>query len=85
MDFSPRNLRFMVQFAKEYPNVEIRKQLVSKIPWGHNIVLMQRIKNKEERLWYIQETIKNGWSRNVLLHWIDSGLYKRNGKAINNF
>ncbi len=83
--FSARNLRFMIQFAKEYPNIEIRKQLVSQIPWGHNIILMQRVKNKEERLWYIRETIKNGWSRSILETWIDSNLYKRSGQAITNF
>lgn len=75
--FSSRNLRFMVQFAKEYPNFEIRKQFVSQIPWGHNIILMQKLKNKEARLWYVQETIKHGWSRSVLATWIDSKLYKR--------
>ena len=42
--FSPRNSRFMVQFAKEYPNIEIRKQLVSQIPWGHNIILIWNVK-----------------------------------------
>ena len=83
--FSIRNIRFMVQFAREYDNCEIVKQLVSQIPWGHNILLLQKLGTLEARLWYAHKTIENGWSRNVLLHWLDSGLHKRQGKAINNF
>lgn len=83
--FSIRNIRFMVQFAREYEDREIVKQLVSQIPWGHNILLLQKLETIEERQWYAHKTIENGWSRNVLLHWLDSGLYKRQGKAINNF
>jgi len=83
--FSIRNIRFMVQFAREYDNCEIVKQLVSQIPWGHNILLLQKLEAIEERLWYANKTIENGWSRNVLLHWLDSGLHKRLGKAVNNF
>lgn len=82
---SLRNVQFMVQFAREYPNFEIVKQLVSQIPWGHNILLLQRFDKSEDRLWYANKTIENGWSRNVLLHWVDSDLHKRQGKAITNF
>ena len=83
--FSARNLRFMVQFAKEYPVPEIGKQLVSQIPWGHNILIMQRLENNEERIWYVNQTIENGWSRSVLDTWIDSDLYHRQGNTVNNF
>jgi predicted nuclease of restriction endonuclease-like (RecB) superfamily len=55
------------------------------IPWSHNIMIFQRIKNTEERLWYAQRTIEDGWSRNALEDWIKSDLYKREGKAITNF
>lgn len=82
---SLRNIQFMVQFAREYPNFEIVKQVVSQIPWGHNILLLQKIDKPEDRLWYANKTIENGWSRNVLLHWLDSDLHKRQGKAITNF
>ncbi len=58
--FFSRNLRFMTQFAKEYSDPEIGKQLVSQIPWGHNILIMQRLQDKEERLWYANQTIENG-------------------------
>ncbi len=83
--FSSRNIRFMVQIAREYPDFEIVKQLVSQIPWGHNILLLQKSKTPEERLWYIKQTIENGWSRNVLATWIESDLFRRQGKAVTNF
>jgi predicted nuclease of restriction endonuclease-like (RecB) superfamily len=46
---------------------------------------MDRIKNPKEREWYISQTVENGWSRNVLVHQIESGLYRRQGKALTNF
>lgn len=55
------------------------------IPWGHNILLLQRLKNLDQRLWYAQQTIANGWSRSMLRHWIESDLYSRQGAAITNF
>jgi len=82
--FSKRNLELMRQFAQCYPK-DIYETAVSQIPWGHNIVLMQRLDSYEERLWYAQQTITSGWSRNVLVMWIESGLHKRKGKAVNNF
>lgn len=83
--FSFRNVKYMVQFAKEYPDLPIGQQLVAQIPWGHNIALLQKLGTEEERSWYAQKTIENGWSRSVLLHWIESGLHKRQGKALTNF
>lgn len=49
--FSRTNNSYMVQFAKEYPEPEIIQQLVGQIPWGHNLILIQRLHNMEERLW----------------------------------
>jgi len=83
--FSRTNISYMVQFAKEYPEIEIIQQLVGQIPWGHNLILIQRLNTKEERLWYVKKIIENGWSRNTLSIWIDSDLYRRQGKAITNF
>lgn len=82
--FSKRNLELMRQFAESYPD-GIYETAVSQIPWGHNIALMQRLEQYKDRLWYAQQTIKNGWSRNVLVMWIESELHKRKGKAVNNF
>ncbi len=75
--FSPRNLKYMRAFAEAYQDKQIVQQLVAQIPWGHNIRILDYVKNHQERLWYIKETIKNGWSRNVLVHQIESNLYQR--------
>lgn len=58
---------------------------VIQIPWGHNLVIISKCKDIEEALFYIQKTIENNWSRSVLIHQIESGLYERQGKAITNF
>lgn len=83
--FSLTNIKYMVQFAKEYPEFAISQQVVGQIPWGHNILLLQKLETLQDRLWYAHKTIEHGWSRNVLMHWLDSGLHKREGKAITNF
>lgn len=82
---SRSNLLYMRAFAEAWPDEEFVQQLVGQIPWGHNIQLLDKVKNREERQWYIQQTIANGWSRNVLILQIESGLYKRQGDAITNF
>lgn len=61
------------------------QQLAARIPWFHNCVLLDKVKDPEQREWYINKTIENGWSRNVLVHHIDTRLYEREGKAITNF
>lgn len=66
-------------------NVTFVQQAVAQIPWGQNVVILDRIKEQQERLFYVQKTSENGWSRNVLVHQIESGLYHRQGKAISNF
>lgn len=82
--FSYRNLYFMRQFAEEYPE-GISETAVSQIPWGHNIVLLQKVDGLPRRLWYAQQALENGWSRSMLITWIESDLYGRQGRAINNF
>lgn len=83
--FSPRNIQYMVTFAREYPDTPITQQPVAQIPWGHNTLLLDKLSDSSLRGWYANKTIENGWSRSVLLHWVDSGLHKRQGKAITNF
>jgi predicted nuclease of restriction endonuclease-like (RecB) superfamily len=82
---SPRNLKYMRAFADAWPDDAIVQQAAAQIPWFHNCVLLDKLKSREERLWYIGQTIENGWSRNVLVHWIESDLYERQGKARTNF
>jgi predicted nuclease of restriction endonuclease-like (RecB) superfamily len=60
-------------------------QAVAEIPWGHNVWLMEKVKNPILRLWYARKTIEHGWSRAVLTHQIDAGLHQRVGKAVTNF
>lgn len=99
--FSSKNLRNCRQFYQFYSDSLIWKQLVSKlenqqliselenklfsIPWGHHILIMQKNKNQNEALFYIEKTIENNWSRAVLEYQIETQLHKRQGKAINNF
>ena len=58
---------------------------VAEIPWGHNVVLIEQVKDPSERLWYARKVVENGWSRSVLAHWVEGGLYGRQGKAQTNF
>lgn len=82
---SPRNLQYMQQFAAAWPDWEVAKQLVSQLPWGHNIALMRTVKDPDTREWYARATIQHGWSRNVLVHQIDSRLHERQGQASTTF
>lgn len=83
--FSSRNLKYMRAFAEAYPDLQIVQQVVAQIPWGHNVRLLDSVKDFQERLWYAQQTVLYGWSRAVLVHQIESGLYHRQGEAIANF
>lgn len=85
--YSVRNLKYMAKFAEIYPDREFVQQVVAQIPWGHNVVLLDKVADAEERNWYIEACRKNGWSRNVLVHQIESGLYQRQALAekISNF
>ncbi|MGH9444669.1 MAG: PDDEXK nuclease domain-containing protein [Terriglobia bacterium] len=83
--FSPRNLKYMRAFAEAWPDEAIVQQLVAQIPWGHIVRILDYVKVPTQREWYIRQTIENGWSRNVLVHQIEGGLYRRQGKALTNF
>lgn len=83
--FSRSNLLSMRAFAEAYPDPQIVQQLVGQIPWGHNVRILEQVKDPVQRLWYVQQTIENGWSRNVLVHQIESRLYSRLGSAVTNF
>lgn len=75
--FSPRNLWFIKQFYETYANApEFLKQAVSEIPWGHNILIMQRVKEESARRYYLEATARLGWTRNVLLNQLKAGAYE---------
>ncbi|MEO1144421.1 MAG: PDDEXK nuclease domain-containing protein [Cyanobacteria bacterium J06638_22] len=83
--FSPRNLKYMRAFAQAYPDEQIVQRSAAQIPWRHNQVLLDKLKDLEQRLWYAQQSFEHGWSRNVLVLQIESGLFHRQGGAITNF
>ena len=83
--FSPRNLKYMRAFAEAWPEEEFVQQAVAQIPWGHNVRILDHVKDRSAREWYVKATFEHGWSRNVLLHQIESGAHKRTGAAVTNF
>jgi predicted nuclease of restriction endonuclease-like (RecB) superfamily len=83
--FSRTNLLYMRAFAEAWPDESFVQQVVGQIPWGHNLRILDCVKNASEREWYVRATIQNGWSRNVLVHQIEGGLFRRRGKASTNF
>ena len=83
--FSERNIRSMRLFYEEYSDDEKWQQLVAKLPWGHNLLLIEKIKDKDLRRIYAENAIRNGWSRNVLSIQIESEFHKRIGNSNNNF
>lgn len=86
--FSVRNLKYMKSFYNEYKEEDNEfVQLVAQIPWKHNITLMQKVKDKEVRKWYMIRCLDEGWSDSILVYQIETDLYNRQGKAIkhNNF
>jgi predicted nuclease of restriction endonuclease-like (RecB) superfamily len=82
---SARNLKYMRAFAEAWPDEPIVQQAVARLPWGHNVRLLEAVKGPDERLWYARQAVEYGWSRNVLVHQIESGLFARQGNAITNF
>ena len=105
--FSPRNLLYMHQLYRAFPNAEITPQAgaqkaadsitlqagarleessVFRIPWGHIKAILDKSKDDPEKvLFYVQKTLENSWSRAVLLNFLDTDLYERQGKAVTNF
>lgn len=83
--FSPRNIKYMRKFAEVWKDYEIMQRTAAQIPWRSNILLMDRLSDQNERVWYAQKTVENGWSRDVLALQMESKLIERSGKSVNNF
>jgi predicted nuclease of restriction endonuclease-like (RecB) superfamily len=83
--FSPRNLRYMRSLAEAWPEPEILQQLIAKLPWGHNVRVLDRIKDRPTREWYLRAALEYGWSQDVLVIQLKSRLHEREGKALTNF
>ncbi len=83
--FSPRNLRYMKRFAASWERNLILQVPLAKLPWYHQITLLEKLSTKDERLWYAQAAVEFGWSQPVMTLQIETGLQARKGKAITNF
>jgi predicted nuclease of restriction endonuclease-like (RecB) superfamily len=88
--FSRANLFNVRSFYLAYEKVQqavgqFEKLPFFNIPWGQNVIILTRLKDQDQRLWYASKTIEHGWSRSMLETWIKSDLYNREGKAITNF
>ena len=75
--YSVRNLKYMAKFAATYPDRQFVQTVSAQIPWSHNVAILDKVKDPYQQIWYIQKTAENGWSHNVLIHQIESGLYER--------
>lgn len=75
--YSVRNLKYMAKFALRFPDKEFVQAALAQITWYHHIALMDKVKSADEHIWYAEQAAKNGWTRNVLVHQIESGLYQR--------
>jgi predicted nuclease of restriction endonuclease-like (RecB) superfamily len=83
--FSPRNLKYMRAFAEAWPDESFVQEVLAQMTWYHNLTILEKVSDRERRMWYVYQTIEQGWSRNILVHQIDSGLYERQGRALTNF
>ena len=75
--YSVRNLKYMENFSGIYVNQEFVQQPVAQILWVHNIIIQDKVVDMDKCKWYIKRSAENGWSRNVIVHQIESKLYQR--------
>lgn len=83
--FSPRNLKYMRAFAQAWPEAEFVQQAAAQLPWFHLCTLIDKLKTREERDWYLARAAEHSWSRNVLEMQIEMNLRVRSGQAVTNF
>ncbi len=80
-----RNLRYMRDFARSWPDEAMLPQAVAKLPWGHIRCLLDKLDDSVARLWYAESAVEHAWSRKLLEHHIATRRYEREGKALTNF
>lgn len=92
--FSYRNLKYIRQWYVFYneriaigqqPVAQISEDVFFSVPWGHHLYIISQCKDADRAVFYLEKTVENGWSRAVLLNFLDTNLYERQGKAVNNF
>lgn len=79
------NLKYMAMYAEAWPDGAIGHQPGDQIPWKHNCLLIEKIKDRSTREWYIKKTVEHGWSRSILEMQIESQAHRRFGAAQTNF
>lgn len=82
---SRRNLQCMHAFASAWPDEIFVQQPAAQIPWFHNCALLDKLADPEERTWYARRAIEHGWSRNILVHQLESdqiGWYREQEKSV---
>jgi predicted nuclease of restriction endonuclease-like (RecB) superfamily len=83
--FSARNLKYMRAFAAAWSEQQFVQEALARIPWYHQIALLEKVSGPAERLWYARRAIEHGWSHNIMVLQIQRRAYKRQGKAVSNF
>ena len=83
--FSSRNLKYMRYFAEHCPQQTFGQQPAAQLPWFHIVTLLTKLSNTEERAWYAQQAVAQGWSRAALEAQIRNRLHERQGQAVSNF
>ncbi|MCU0256022.1 MAG: DUF1016 N-terminal domain-containing protein, partial [Vicinamibacterales bacterium] len=83
--FSPRNLKYMRAFAQAWPEADFVQQAAAQLPWFHLCTLIDKLKTREERDWYLAQAVAHNWSRNVLEMQIETNARARAGQAVTNF
>lgn len=81
----PRNLKYMRAFAAAWDLAAIVQAPLAQLPWYHHLALLEKLSDPDLRFWYAAAALEHGWSRNVLVHQIETRLHERAGKAITNF
>lgn len=76
LGFSSQNLQFMCQFTKSYPDLHLAEDVLQ-LPWEHNLILLEKLNNLEQRLWYAKESHKQGWGKEELKTKIESKLFQK--------
>ena len=70
---------------RQQPVATISEDVFFSVPWGHHLYIISQCKDVARAVFYLNKTVENGWSRAVLLNFLDTNLYKRQGKTVNNF
>jgi predicted nuclease of restriction endonuclease-like (RecB) superfamily len=83
--FSARNLKYMRAFAEAWPDAAFVQEVLAQLPWYHQLALLDKLADSAARQWYAAKAIEHGWSRNVLVMQIETGLQTRSGQAVTNF